>query len=284
MALNRRGEMDVKITTLSENTANHGFVGEWGLSILLEVDGTRILMDTGWGFSAVYNAQLLGIDLDTIDAIVLSHGHRDHTGGLRDILRRRRTPVNVIAHPDIWTSKYTHSDKGDEFSGVPFSREALESAGARFNLSKEPVHISNNVMTTGEIPLVSGYEIIEENLLVKHGDSLKHDSLADDLALIIKAEYGLVIVLGCAHHGIVNTVHHAQRLTNQELVYAVIGGTHLYRASQERINSTINDLKDIGVQRIGVSHCTGFPASVRLAEEFRETFFLNNAGMQFSLP
>ena len=276
--------MEIKITTLSENTANHGFIAEWGLSILVEVDGTKILMDTGWGFSAVYNAQLMGIDFDTIDMIVLSHGHRDHTGGLRDILRRRQAPVNVIAHPDIWASKYARSDKRDEFSGVPFSREALESAGARFNLSKEPVHISNNVMTTGEIPLVSGYEIIEENLLVKHGDSLKHDSLADDLALIIKAEYGLVIVLGCAHHGIVNTVHHAQRLTNQELVYAVIGGTHLYRASQERINSTINDLKDIGVQRIGVSHCTGFPASVRLAEEFRETFFLNNAGMRFTLP
>ncbi len=74
--------MEIRITTLSENTANHGFLAEWGLSILVEVDGTRILMDTGWGFSAVYNAQLLGIDLDTIDSIVLSHGHRDHTGGL----------------------------------------------------------------------------------------------------------------------------------------------------------------------------------------------------------
>ena len=89
--------MEIRITTLSDNTDNHGYLAEWGLSILIEVDGTRILMDTGWGFSAVYNAQLLGIDLDTIDSIVLSHGHRDHTGGLRDILRRKRNPVNVIA-------------------------------------------------------------------------------------------------------------------------------------------------------------------------------------------
>ena len=276
--------MEIKVTTLSENTASHGFIAEWGLSILVEVDGTRILMDTGWGFSAVYNAQLMGIGLDTIDMIVLSHGHRDHTGGLRDILRRRQTPVNVIAHPDIWASKYTRSDKGDEFSGVPFSRELLESAGARFKISKEPVQISESVTTTGEIPMVTGYEIVEDNLLVKHVDDLKPDPLADDLALIIKTEYGLVVILGCAHHGIVNTVRHAQKLTGQDLVYAVIGGTHLYRASLERINNTINDLKEIGVKKIGVSHCTGFPASVRLAEEFPETFFLNNAGMRFTLP
>jgi len=276
--------MQINITTLSENTANHGFIAEWGLSILVEVDGTRILLDTGWGFSSAYNAQLLGIDLDTIDTIVLSHGHRDHTGGLRDILRRRRNPVNVIAHPDIWASKYTHFDTGDEFSGVPFSRESLESLGARFNLSKEPVLISDNIMTSGEIPMVSTYEIIEDNLFVKHGDTLQPDPLADDLALIIKTDYGLVVVLGCGHHGMVNTLHHAQKLTGQELVYAVIGGTHLYRASPERINNTINDLKEIGVQKIGVSHCTGFPASLRLAEEFQEAFFLNNAGARFTLP
>ena len=121
--------MEIRITTLSENTANHGFLAEWGLSILVEVDGTRILMDTGWGFSAVYNAQLLGIGLDTIEAIVLSHGHRDHTGGLRDILRRKRSPVDVIAHPDMWASKYTHLDTRDEFSGTPFGQESLESLG-----------------------------------------------------------------------------------------------------------------------------------------------------------
>jgi 7,8-dihydropterin-6-yl-methyl-4-(beta-D-ribofuranosyl)aminobenzene 5'-phosphate synthase len=276
--------MEIKITTLSENTANHGFIAEWGLSILIEIDGTRILMDTGWGFSAAYNAQLLGIDLDTIDTIIISHGHRDHTGGLRDILRRRRNPVNVVAHPDIWASKYTHLSARDEFSGIPFSRESLESAGARFNLSKEPLRLSDNVMTSGEIPMVSGYEIIEDNLLVRHGDSLQPDPLADDLALIIKTDYGLIVVLGCAHHGMVNTLRHAQKLADQELIYGVIGGTHLYRASIERINATISELKDIGIQKLGVSHCTGFRASARLAQEFEEIFFMNNAGTSLTLP
>ncbi len=97
--------MEIKITTLSENTANYDFLAEWGLSVLVEVDETRILVDTGLSFSAVYNAQLMGIDLSTIDWIVLSHGHADHTGGLREVLRRSGK-VQIIGHPNIWAPKY----------------------------------------------------------------------------------------------------------------------------------------------------------------------------------
>jgi 7,8-dihydropterin-6-yl-methyl-4-(beta-D-ribofuranosyl)aminobenzene 5'-phosphate synthase len=139
-------------------------------------------------------------------------------------------------------------------------------------------------MTSGEIPMISAYEIIEDNLLVKRGSVLCVDPLADDLALIIQSDFGLVLISGCAHRGMVNTLHHAQKLTGQELVYAVIGGTHLYRASTERITKTIADLKEAGIQKLGVSHCTGFVASSKLANEFPDAFFLNNAGTQFTLP
>ncbi len=276
--------MNIKITTLSENTAAHGFIAEWGLSLLIEVDGQKILMDTGWGFSAVYNAQLLGIDLSTIDTIVLSHGHRDHTGGLRDILGRMGKPVTVIAHPDIWTNKYSSSRTGDEYIGIPYSKELLQSLGARFTLSKKPVRLTEHVWTKGEVPMVSGYEIIEDNLLVKKGGELCPDPLMDDLALSIQTDYGLIIIAGCAHHGIINTVRCAQKVTGQEPVYAVIGGTHLYRASEERIWQTVADLREIGIKKLGVSHCTGFQASAIFAQEFGEAFFLNNAGHSFTLP
>ena len=96
--------MGIRITTLSENTANSGFLAEWGLSILVEVDETRVLVDTGQSFSAVHNAQLLGVDLSTVDRIMLSHGHADHTGGLCEVLRRR-DEVEIIAHPDMWAAK-----------------------------------------------------------------------------------------------------------------------------------------------------------------------------------
>jgi 7,8-dihydropterin-6-yl-methyl-4-(beta-D-ribofuranosyl)aminobenzene 5'-phosphate synthase len=276
--------MEVKITTLSENTANYGFLAEWGLSILVEVDGLRILMDTGLSFSAAHNAQLMGIDLSTIDRIVLSHGHADHTGGLQEVLKIKGE-VEIIAHPDIWTAKYVERDQeGVKYCGIPYSREELESLGARFNLAKEPIHITDRIMTTGEIPVLSGYEEIENNLFVKEGDMLKPDRLADDLALVIDTDFGLVAILGCAHRGIINTLRHTQNLTGKEVVYAAIGGTHLFRASDERIERTIADLKEMGIQRLGVSHCTGFHASARLAQEFEDAFFLNNAGTRLTLP
>jgi len=285
MVLEKGGTMEIRITTLSENTANFGFIGEWGLSILVEVDGTRILVDTGLSFSAVHNAQLMGIDLTTIDRVVLSHGHADHTGGLREVLRRTGK-VQIIAHPDIWAAKYVRRDERaeEQYSGIPFSKEELESRGARFKLAREPVHITERVMTTGEIPMISGYENIEENLFIKEGGVLQPDKLSDDLALIINADFGLVVILGCAHRGVVNTLRHAQNLTGNELVYAVIGGTHLFRAPGERVEKTIADLKEMGIQKLGVSHCTGFYASAQLAQEFRDIFFLNNTGTQLALP
>lgn len=276
--------MEIKITTLSENTANYGFLTEWGISILVEVDGMRILMDTGLSFSAVHNTQLMGIDLSTIDRIVLSHGHADHTGGLREVLKIKGE-TEIIAHPDIWTAKYVERDQeGVKYCGIPYSREELESRGAHFNLVREPVHISDNVTTTGELPMLSGYEEIENNLFVKEDGALQQDPLADDLALVIDTEFGLVVILGCAHRGIINTLWHAQNLTGKELVYAAIGGTHLFRASDERIEQTIADLKKMGIQRLGVSHCTGFRASAQLAQEFEDAFFLNNAGTRLTLP
>ncbi len=277
--------MQINMMTLTENTAGYGVIAEWGLSILVDVDGMRILMDTGLNFSAIHNAQLMGVDLATIDRIVLSHGHADHTGGLRSVLKFRGE-VEVIAHPDIWASKYTRRDgqAGEQFIGIPFLREELEGRGARFNLTKKPVRISEHIVTTGEIPMRTSYEEIENNLFTKEGGILHPDKLADDLALIIDTDFGLVVILGCAHRGIVNTLRHAQKITGKELVYAAIGGTHLFRASDERIEQTIADLKEMGIQRLGVSHCTGFPASAKLAQEFEGIFFLNNAGNRITLP
>jgi 7,8-dihydropterin-6-yl-methyl-4-(beta-D-ribofuranosyl)aminobenzene 5'-phosphate synthase len=276
--------MEVRVTTLSENTANYGFLAEWGLSMLVEVDGATILMDTGLSFSTVRNAQLLGIDLSRIDKIVLSHGHADHTGGLREVLKIKGE-VEVIAHPDIWAAK--HGQREEErisYNGMPFSREELESCGARFNLVREPVHLTEHVMTTGEIRMVSDYEHIESSLFIKERGVLHPDPLSDDLALVIDTDFGLVVVLGCAHRGIVNTLRHAQSLTGKGLVYAAVGGTHLFRASKERVDKTIVDLKKMEIQKLGACHCTGFHAAAQLAGELEGIFFLNNAGTNFTLP
>jgi len=259
--------MSLRITTLSENTASH-----------------KILFDTGLSFSAAYNAPILGIDLSQVEKIVFSHGHSDHTGGLLHILRMVKGEVEVIAHPDIWTSKYSHyPESKEEYAGVPFPKEAAETLGAFFNLTRKPVWISGNIVTSGEIPMITEYEMIDPVLYVKENGELKPDPLWDDQALFIKSEKGLIILLGCGHRGIINTIRHAQKLTGLEPVYAVIGGTHLISALPQQLDSTIAELLSLGIQRLGVSHCTGLPASAVLAQKFGEAFFFNNTGTCLNL-
>ena len=272
--------MKLRITTLSENTAGAGkFLAELGLSILVETDKVNVLLDTGQGISASYNADILGIDLSKIDKIVLSHGHYDHTGGLRQILRKMRKEVEIIAHPDIWTTKYSHRQgQADRYVGIPFQRQELESLGAKFNLTTKPTKITDNIMTTGEIPMVTDFEEIESNMVVKEDTGWQPDKLLDDQALIINTEPGLVVILGCAHHGIINTLYYAQQLTGVKQLHTVAGGCHLISASEERIWLTIAALKELDVQRLGLCHCTSLPVVSLMAQEFGERFFFNNTG------
>ena len=279
--------MKISITTLSENTAGGGNVlAEWGLSILAETGETNVLLDTGQGISASYNASILGIDLRKVDRIVISHGHFDHTGGLQHVLRQMRKGVEIIAHPDIWAAKYARG-QGDTYRyiGIPFQREELEGLGARFNLTTKSVKITDDIMTTGEVPMVTEYEQIEPNrFFVKEDSGWKPDELPDDQAVIIKTEQGLVVLLGCAHHGIINTLYHAQKLTGVKEINTVLGGCHLVGASEERVWLTIAALQELDVQRVGVSHCTGLPAAAIIAQELGDRFFYNNAGTRINLP
>jgi 7,8-dihydropterin-6-yl-methyl-4-(beta-D-ribofuranosyl)aminobenzene 5'-phosphate synthase len=277
--------MEIKITTLAENTAELGCLAEWGLSMLVEADGVKVLFDTGAGVAAMHNAERMNIDFSTVDKIVISHGHYDHTGGLRDVLTRIKRPVEVIAHPDIWAAKYGKWGKhAEHYAGMPFRRELLENLGARFNLTASPVKITERFMTTGEIPMVTDYEVIDSGLFDKETGEMLPDELKDDMAMVINTDFGLVVILGCAHRGIVNTLKQAQKITGKKEIYAAIGGTHLLNADIGRWALTAGDIKEMGVQYLGVSHCTGFEASAYLAQEFGGRFFLNNSGSQWTLP
>lgn len=278
--------MKIRITTLSENTSPWaGLLAEHGLSILVESDTANILFDTGLSISASHNADSLGIDLSKTDKIVLSHGHHDHTGGLREILRKMRKKVEVIAHPDIWAAKYARR-QGQEYRyiGIPFQCRELESLGANFHLTTGPVEITEEIMTTGEVPMVTDFEQIDPSLFVKENAEFKPDKFLDDQALILNTGSGLVVIPGCAHHGIINTLYYAQRLTGVEKIAMVLGGWHLAGATEERIWRTIAALREMGVEKIGVSHCTGLPASVILAREFGDSFFFNNTGRRVNFP
>ena len=272
--------MALKITTLSENTADDlGLLAEWGLSILVDTGDTSILLDTGQTISVGHNAEALGIDLHKVDKIVLSHGHADHTGGLFDVLGQIGKKVEVIAHPDVLLDRYSGKQEDKRKNvGLPFQLQELERLGAKFKLSKKPVKITPDIMTTGEVPMVTDFEQIDpDRFFVKEDTAWRPDELKDDLALIINTRPGLIVILGCGHRGMINTLYHAQKLTGRKEIRMVIGGCHLMNSPVERVYRTIEALKELDVQKIGVSHCSGQEASAIIAQELGDRFFYNNA-------
>ncbi len=272
--------MTIRITTLSENTAGRGgFLGEWGLSILVETEDAKVLMDTGNRFSLIHNGDILGIDFAGIDKIVLSHGHFDHTGGLRELLIRMNKPIEIIAHPDVWQSKYARRPgEKDLYIGIPYEQEELERLGADFRFSAQVVQVAKNIITTGEVPMKNDFEEVDAGLYVKEGAAWNPDQFMDDQALIIKSSQGLVIILGCAHRGIINTLYHARQVTGIKDIHMVVGGAHLMNASEERLQKTIAALKELNVQKMGLCHCTDLYAAGVMAREFGDQFFFNKAG------
>ena len=168
---------NLRLLTLSENTVRgQGLLAEWGLSILIETDEGNILLDAGAGVSTVYNADVMGVDLTKIDKMVLSHGHSDHTGGLRELLRRRKKELEIICHPDVFASKWGRTTgHPDTYAGVPYRLEELESLGAKFTLTKESVKLTPDILTTGEVPMVTDFEAVERRLYEKENGEFRPD-------------------------------------------------------------------------------------------------------------
>jgi len=281
--------MEYRISTLSENTAGvPRAIGEWGFSALVETGEMTVLYDTGDGSGAVHNAELLEVDFTKVDKIVLSHSHFDHTEGLPGVLKKIKKEIEIIAAPDLWTGE-KYSTRGRlkperRYIGIRYTQPYLEGLGARFTLTREPVKLSDNIMTTGEIPIVTDFEKIGEDYLWhKVGDKLELDDFPDDRGLIINTDNGLVVIVGCAHRCLINTLYHAQKVSGVKQIDAVIGGCHLVDAPEERIMKTIAALKELDVKHVGVSHCTGLRAGALMARELGDRFFFNMACSRFPI-
>jgi 7,8-dihydropterin-6-yl-methyl-4-(beta-D-ribofuranosyl)aminobenzene 5'-phosphate synthase len=276
---------EVKVTAIIENTSNKpGFYAEHGLSMLIEIiledEITKILMDAGQStFAFLNNVQRLKIDLTEIDAIVISHGHFDHTGALLDILRKISKKITIIAHPNMFDKKYS-SHTRLRYIGVPFSKEDLQQKGI-LTLTKTPVKVSQSACTTGEINRISSSPL-SNKLLVNKNEMLVKDELFDDQALIVNKKEGFIIIAGCAHSGIINTIYHAQKLANREEVIAIIGGFHLIESSPEVIEETLMVLKTLNLNVVAPCHCSGFLAQ-KIFSDNLEGFKLFNTGSTLKL-
>ena len=264
--------MKYRITILCENSTGpiSGTLGEHGFAALVEFGDKSLLFDTG-NLTLLHNAQRMNRDLRKIEAVAISHGHYDHTGGLLPLLATCGGR-EVLAHPGIFTPRYRVKDTGESISiGIPYGEDYLRGQGARFSYSSQFREIAPDIFLTGEVLRVSGFETGDSGLFLDtRGDY--PDRVTDDQSMVIRSERGLTLLLGCCHAGLINTVEHCLARTGAERIHTIIGGTHLGFCGQGQLDATLSALRGYGVNRIIGSHCTGFAAAATLLREFPGKF------------
>lgn len=280
--------MECRITILCENTVQGvGFLGEHGFSVFVETPGRTILFDTGQGFTIIHNSLRLKKDLRDVSMAVLSHGHTDHVGGLTAFLEVKGD-CPIVAHPDIFTEKFRlvpEAGGGEKplSTGMPWPKAYLATRGAQFEWRREFTEIAPNVFVTGEVPRKTLFELGSPKFVVSGDNGFVQDPFLDDFSLVLKTSRGLVVVLGCAHAGIINILNHAIDRTGEKRIYAVVGGTHLGLSPEPQLNPTIQALKEFDIQMLAVSHCTGQAPMARLASEFGDRFAFGRVGFTFDV-
>jgi len=266
----------MKITVVIDNclppSTRGPYLAEHGLSLLIETEGKRILFDTGQSSAVVNNLSLMGIHPSTLDAIIISHGHYDHAGGLMAILQHAQKKIPVYAHPDIFSTRVSVAGKRHSI-GIPFTKDQLTELGAQWMLSSAPVEIVPNLLFSGQIPKNTAYEFGDKRLLTCdcHGECVE-DPIPDDISLFCKSAQGLRVIGGCTHSGIINTIEYGLKLTGETQMHTWLGGTHLGPVSSEQQHQTLDALEAMNPQLIAANHCTGFAMMAELSHRFKERF------------
>ncbi len=248
----------VRITILVDNyVRRRSLLAEHGWACWVETPAERLLFDTGQGQTLRHNAGELGVPLATATSIALSHGHYDHTGGLAAALELAPT-ARVLAHPAALEAKYKRGPDGcTRAIGLPDQlAERCARLAACLVATRTPTQVGPGLWLTGEVPRVTDFEQ-DDSAFRLDAAGQKHDPLADDQALVVRCAAGLVVVLGCAHAGVINTLRFVQTLHPGVPLTAVLGGMHLYGAPEQRVAKTISELAALGVGRVIPAHCTG---------------------------
>jgi 7,8-dihydropterin-6-yl-methyl-4-(beta-D-ribofuranosyl)aminobenzene 5'-phosphate synthase len=274
--------MSLKITTLIENMPDKEdkLAFEHGFSAWVELDDKKILFDTGQTGAFAGNAEQLGIDLSEADGVILSHGHYDHTGGVPALLTKLKKKTPVYIGKEFFLPKYKLLEDGNyKYNGTPFKKEQLaENAMAeQYYIEDTVTKISGNLILFKNFSRTNDFEKVNPKFFVRTEQGLVQDLFPDEIALGIVTGQGLVLLVGCSHVGIVNILE-TVRKTMSIPIAAIIGGTHLVEAREDRLEKTIEAFRVHGVKTIAVSHCTGEAGMALLQKEFPDGFVLNNTG------
>lgn len=272
------------VTVLVNNRVmKKGLLAEHGWSALIEADGRMFLWDTGQGLTLESNARELGVDLSRIEAVLLSHGHYDHSGGLRQVLAHAPHAL-VYTHPHTFNRKFRRQPGGRGFreNGIPFyTLETLKAACGGVRVSASPVELMPGFWMSGEVPRHHGPEMIR-NFYTDEACTVP-DRILDDQSLFIETEAGVVVLPACAHSGMVNILHAAEAVTGRKEIYAVFGGMHLTDSTPGIAEEVLQVLSKRSVQILGPAHCTGGRADAELRLGFRGEFLDVLVGSRFQL-
>ncbi|MHB9029697.1 MAG: MBL fold metallo-hydrolase [Candidatus Latescibacterota bacterium] len=252
-------EKTLALSILVENTVSQeGLRAEHGLSMWLETPEGNVLWDTGQSSLFLQNARKMGVEIEKASCVALSHGHYDHTGGLSAMLTAN-PHVLVFGHPDMFHPRFSRSRSKDNdirSIGSPVMKNIVQAKCETLKLSSQPSEILPGVFLTGKIPRITTGENTDENFFLDMECTVR-DPILDDQALYFDTSRGLVVLLGCAHSGVINTLDYVANLTGRERIYGVLGGMHLFYASDERLAETSGALNKYEVQMLGPCHCTG---------------------------
>ncbi len=252
---------------------NMSFLAEHGFSALIETEDAKVLVDTGaTGIALEHNLRLLGLTMDDIDVVVFSHGHNDHTGGIGKVTGR------IVAHPDSFLQRYLTPN---EKTSYELTAPAPDPEKHQIEFHRGSTKLAKGIISTGEVERIHAWEELPVFKIMRN-KTMENDRVLDDQGIVINTAQGLVVIQGCSHAGIINTIEAAKSLTGIDEVYCVIGGFHLIGPAEKKIGRTIEEFKRLGVRKIVPIHCTGFEGIKQISTQMPQNFEYCTVGCEIN--